>query len=112
MKKILTSILLSLFTASAVLCVETKETIILQPTDTALLFFNERPLELEVSNPEIIKAQTISDIFEEDSKITVNAIELGTVNLIVKTKNNNYKYLIRVQETAPKDNSLLLDTID
>lgn len=107
-----TFILLAAISSSNAFCANSTETLILQPTDTAVLFFDERPMDLKVSNPDIVKVQTISNIFANDSKVTVEALDLGTSNLVVKTKNNQYLYKIKVQEQPPKDTSMILDTPD
>ncbi len=111
-KKILTAAILLLQTSSSAFCANYTENLILQPTDTAMLFFDERPMNLEISNPNIVKARTISNIFADDSKVTVEALDFGTSNLIVKTKSNQYLYKIEVQKNPPKDTSMILDTPD
>lgn len=113
MKKFLAAtMLLTVLSVQQVFCANVKETIILQPTDTALLFFDERPTNMSVSNPEVINAKTISNIFADDSKVTINATDLGISSLVIETKSKKYIYVVKVQKDAPKDKSMILDTPD
>ena len=106
---VLCIILLFFFTTAASYSELTKQMLVLQPSETALLVFGKERLKIETSNPDIIKVESIPSLFQE-SKVTVKALDIGTANLFIKTKDTTYHYIIKVREKAPESRYFLLDT--
>lgn len=114
MKKIiliLTMLLLPQFFSHAS-AQEPVKTINLHSGAAYILDFDKRPIELQVTNPRILKAEVTTEIFSEESQIVIRTYEEGISYITFKNGNTPKTIKVLIDNKAPLDDSVIeLDTV-
>lgn len=70
----------------------------LKKGENYILNLEENVLFIKSSDPTVLKARKITNIFNEDDEIILTARDYGDANLSIITKNNSYNYYIIVKD--------------
>lgn len=117
MKKFKKSIIFTLIflctlfnTIGTAFAVQTKN-LTLKNDDEYILFMDSRPMQIQISNPRLVKVQVVSDIFNTDSKVIIKTYDKGTTNIFLKTKTDGLMLNVSITDKANlNDNIMQIDT--
>ena len=93
MKKLFLSVLLIFFPLNA-MAIQDGD-LVLKKNDTYIIFTDERPTQIFVTNPRILEAQHTSDLLNENFQIILKTYSTGASDLLMTTVNGR-KYTLKI----------------
>ena len=96
MKKFLTLILALFFPLAA--CAFQDCNLTLKKKEAYMLFIDERPVRMTVSDPKVMSVQLASDLFNVSHHIVIKTYSTGQADLLISTSaGNKYKVKVNVE---------------
>ena len=82
-------------------------------TDKAYIIdLDVRPMDLQITNSNILKATTVTDIFSNNSQLIIETFKEGISYISYKFKDKSYTVKVLIDNNAEQDESLMeLDKI-
>lgn len=76
-------------------------------TDGAYMIgLSERPIELKVSNENVLRAEVVTNLYSPESQIVIKSLEEGISYITYKTKSKMHSIKVLVDDNAPVDKDL------
>lgn len=96
MKKILLTLILFLVPLNAFAFDDTSLT--LKKGEAYMLFIDERPVSMVVSEPKVLSVQTAADLYNVSQHLVIRTYSTGTSDIKIRTnKNNLYTVKVKVE---------------
>ena len=86
---------------------EPDKTINLHTHGAYILLLNTRPIEMTISNPQIINAEVTTEIYSQDSQIVIKTLTEGIAYINYKLKNTPQTIKVLVDNNAPVDKDVI-----
>lgn len=86
---------------------EPDKTINLHTDGAYILLLNTRPIEMTISNPQIINAEVTTEIYSQDSQIVIKTLTEGIAYINYKLKNAPQTIKVLVDNNAPVDKDVI-----
>lgn len=82
-------------------------------TDKAYIIdLDVRPMDMQITNFNVLKVTTVTDIFSNNSQLIIETFEEGISYISYKFKNKSYKVKVLVDNNSKQDENLMeLDKI-
>jgi uncharacterized protein YxeA len=107
MKKILPILILILSSLSASAFEDYN--LVLKKNDSYMMFIDDRPVKIQVSDPNIIKVQYTSDLYNRNFQILLKTYSKGKTDVLVSTAaGNQYTMKIKVEENPVISNEVIV----
>ena len=105
----ITAIIFSVFVTSCLnpaFCKNADKVINLHTDGAYLVGLSERPIELKVSNENVIRAEVVTDLYSPEAQIVIKTLEEGISYITFKTKSKPHSIKVLVDNNSPIDKDL------
>ena len=108
MKKIILILILTLISQAVSFAAENSPSVINLHTDCAyVLDLDSRPMELQITNKNVVNAEIVTDILGVESQLVINTFNEGISYITYKANNITYTIKVLVDNQEPEDKNLL-----
>lgn len=105
MKKFLTALVLCLIPLNAFAFDDTNLT--LKKGEAYMLFIDERPVNMVVSEPKVLSVQTAADLYNVSQHLVIRTYSTGESNIVITTnKKNVYTVKVKVENDSIVSNEV------
>lgn len=112
MKKLISALLLLFTIQTYAFSIETEKTINLHSNSSYILDLKKRPIDLQVTNPRILEADSTTEIYSEQSQLMLTTTDEGISYVTFKQGNINHTIKVLVDNNEKIDSSVTeIDTI-
>lgn len=112
MKKLISALLLLFAIQTQVFSLETETTINLHANCSYILDLEKRPIDLQVTNPRILEADSTTEIYSQQSQLMLTTLDEGISYVTFKLGNIHHTIKVLVDNNEEIDSSVTeIDTI-
>lgn len=87
-------------------CQNAERVINLHTDGAYMIGLSERPIELKVSNENVLRAEVVTNLYSPESQIVIKSIEEGISYITFKTKSKQHSIKVLVDNNSPVDKDL------